>query len=119
MESITRISANKSGLATVTQDAVIRDLVRCGYINAADIADRFAGRDINPATDPVIVNDAGGIFTTAEFNDREFQKTASVMKMVIDGYAGAGTITMGGYDYHTGERTTGEARDLITARVLP
>ena len=27
-------------------------------------------------------------------------KTAAVMKMVIDGYAGAGTISMGGYDYH-------------------
>jgi len=118
MESITRISARKSGLATVTNDAVIRDLVRCGYINAADIADRFAGRDINPATDTAIVSDGGGIFTTAEFNDREFQKTASVMKMVIDGYAGAGTITMGGYDYHTGDRTTGEARDLRAGRCI-
>jgi len=119
MESITRISASKSGLTTVTQDAVIRDLVRCGYINAADIAERFAGRDINPATDTVIVNDATGIFTTNEFNnDGEFRKTASVMKMVIDGYAGAGTITMGGYDYHTGERATGEARDLRAGRCI-
>ncbi|MCF6364124.1 MAG: general secretion pathway protein GspF, partial [Gammaproteobacteria bacterium] len=43
---------------------------------------------------------------------REFQKTASVMKMVIDGHAGAGTIQMGGYDYHTGDRAVGEIRDL-------
>ena len=44
----------------------------------------------------------------AEYDgDREFQKTAAVMKMVIDGNAGAGTIQMGGYDYHTGERATG------------
>ena len=34
------------------------------------------------------------------------------MKMVINGFAGAGTITMGGYDYHTGDRITGELRDL-------
>ena len=40
------------------------------------------------------------------------------MKMVIDGYAGAGTITMGGYDYHTGDRTTGEARDLRAGRCI-
>jgi len=51
-------------------------------------------------------------------NDREFSKTASVMKMVVDGYAGAGTITMGGYDYHTGDRATGEARDLRAGRCM-
>ena len=30
------------------------------------------------------------------------------MKLVINGYAGAGTITMGGYDYHGQGRATGE-----------
>jgi hypothetical protein len=34
------------------------------------------------------------------------------MKMVVNGYAGAGTIEMGGFDYHTGDRSTGEGRDL-------
>ena len=33
------------------------------------------------------------------------------MKLVVNGYAGAGTITMGGFDYHTGDRSTGEQRD--------
>ncbi|MDH5369795.1 MAG: general secretion pathway protein GspF, partial [Gammaproteobacteria bacterium] len=46
------------------------------------------------------------------------RKTASVMKMVVNGYAGAGTITMGGYDYHTGNRTTGDARDLRAGRCI-
>jgi len=49
---------------------------------------------------------------------REYQKTASVMKMVIDGHAGAGSITMGGYDYHTGERGTGERRDLLAGECM-
>ncbi|HCX27336.1 MAG TPA: general secretion pathway protein GspF, partial [Cellvibrionales bacterium] len=48
----------------------------------------------------------------------EFRKTASVMKMVIDGFAGAGTITLGGYDYHTGDRATGEQRDLRAGRCM-
>jgi hypothetical protein len=34
------------------------------------------------------------------------------MKMVIDGNAAAGTIQMGGFDYHTGDRATGEMRDI-------
>ena len=130
MESIVRISDKKLGLVNTGldlnkvinngADLVVKDLVRCGYLNAADIADRFAGVDVDPANDVDIVGPAG-IFSGAEFtgSDRgEFQKTASVMKMVVDRHAGAGTITMGGYDYHTGDRSTGELRDLRAGRCI-
>ena len=67
---------------------------------------------LNPDVDPDIVG-AGGIFTPAEYaGNADFRKTAAVMKMVIDGNAGAGTIEMGGFDYHTGDRATGETRDF-------
>ena len=33
------------------------------------------------------------------------------MKLVIEGFAGAGCITMGGYDYHGGMRREGEQKD--------
>lgn len=121
MESIQRISARK--LAQVDTrlgtDAIVKDLVSCGYVKAADLADRFGNpATLNPAIDPEIVG-PGGIFTAAEFNgDAEFRKTASVMKMVINGFAGAGTITLGGYDYHTGDRATGELRDLRAGRCM-
>jgi hypothetical protein len=123
MESIARISRMKLDTVTpglgITADDVLRDLVECGYIKAADIADRFG----NPAAlsvteDPDIVGD-GGIFSLAEFNnDAEFRKTASIMKLVVNGYAGAGCVTIGGYDYHTGERGTGELRDLRAGRCI-
>ena len=32
------------------------------------------------------------------------------MKLVIDGNAAAGTIEMGGFDYHTGDRATARRR---------
>ncbi len=125
MESMARISHKKIRLGTVTpginvtKDEVIKDLLQCGYLKAADIAQRFAGVQVDPALDSNIVNDTNGIFTTAEFNgDGEFRKTASVMKMVIDGHAGAGCITMGGYDYHTGDRQVGENRDLRAGRCI-
>jgi len=121
MESIERISKAKldrvsTGLAT---DAVVKDLVRCGYVKAADIADRFGDpTTLDPSLDPEIVGPTG-IFTQNEFSgDAEFRMTASVMKMVINGFAGAGTITMGGYDYHTGDRATGELRDLHAGRCI-
>ncbi len=43
---------------------------------------------------------------------RDYQKTAAIMKLVIDGNAAAGTIEMGGFDYHSGDRMDGEARDF-------
>lgn len=128
MESMARITHKKLRLGatnpgTPTQDEVIKDLLQCGYIKSADLANRFAGRSIDPSEDTVIVdptdNRAGGIFGKTEFDgDSEFRKTASVMKMVIDGHAGAGCITMGGYDYHTGDRSTGENRDLRAGRCI-
>ncbi|MGB5473623.1 MAG: hypothetical protein WBQ78_09105, partial [Gammaproteobacteria bacterium] len=105
MESIERISKKKLDNVNtqVTADAVIKDLVQCGYVKSADIADRFGDpTTLDPAQDPDIVG-PGGIFTQNEFdNDSEFRKTASIMKMVVNGFAGAGTVTMGGFDYHTG-----------------
>lgn len=126
MESVARISHNKmqNVQTEVTRDAVIKDMVRCGYIKSADLVDRFGDPSaLNPDLDPDIVDPtatrATGIFSRAEYdNDAEFRKTAAVMKMVINGYAGAGTITMGGYDYHGQGRNTGEVRDLRAGRCM-
>lgn len=121
MESIYRISDKKLGqVSTGTpNDAVIKDMVRCGYVKSADLADRFGNpSSIDPLADADLVG-ATGVFSQAEFDgDGEFRKTASVAKLVVNGYAGAGTITMGGYDYHTGDRSTGEARDLRAGRCI-
>jgi hypothetical protein len=116
LESIYRISRERlnnnvdTGLP-IGQEAVVKDLVKCGYLKAADVADRFGNVQLDPGLDPLIVG-PGGIFTQAEFDgSSEFRKTASVMKLVIEGFAGAGCITMGGYDYHGGMRQEGEIKD--------
>ena len=41
-----------------------------------------------------------------------------MMKLVINGDAAAGTIQMGGFDYHTGDRATGEARDFNAGQCI-
>lgn len=121
MESIQRITDMKLNRVNtmVTADDVLKDLVSCGYVKAADLADRYGNpADLNPALDCNIVG-ANGVFSQMEFDsDSEFRKTASVMKLVVNGYAGAGTVTMGGYDYHTGDRATGELRDLRAGRCI-
>jgi hypothetical protein len=134
MEAIYRLSKDKmnhvsTGLnfpdpnrAPLTRDQVVEELVRCGYLDAAYVSEKFGNVVLDPATDPNIVG-ASGIFTAAEFTSgatdgNEFRKTASVMKMVIDGYAGAGCITMGGYDYHGGMRQEGETKDFRAGRCI-
>src|SRR5215471_1749684 len=120
LESIYRISAQKmdnnvnTGLLP-SADAVVKDLVNCGYLKAADVADRFGTVQLDPGKDALIVGPTG-IFSDAEWNSggtdqQEFRKTASIMKLVVEGFAGAGCITLGGYDYHDGTRQDGEVRD--------
>ena len=85
----------------------------CGYTKAAYTVDTYSSPGkVNASLDPNVVGPSG-IFNETEFAaNSDYQKTASVMKLVIDGNAAAGTIEMDGFDYHTGDRATGEARDL-------
>ncbi len=128
MESVANISDSKlSRVDTLlSNDEAVRQKMSCTYVENASLADQFPNASIlDPASDPDIVGGADSIFSADEFlNDREFQKTASVMKLVIDSpnngypYAGAGTIAMGGYDYHGGGRSTGEVRDYRAGRCM-
>jgi hypothetical protein len=130
LESMTRLSHAKANLAqtklAAQQEADVRKLVRCGYLKSTYLADRFRTPSaLNPNLDPHIVAQAsqpGGItpiFSAAEYNaDGEFRKAAAIMKMVINGYAGAGTVTMGGYDYHGQGRNTGENRNFRAGRCI-
>ena len=67
--------------------------MNCGYVKAADVADRFGNpSSLNPDKDPDIVGPAG-IFTQAEYDGRTTSsaRRRPIMKMVVEGYAGAGT----------------------------
>jgi len=129
LESVYRISAAKMDDPQVTTgisaDAVLKDLIKCGYLKAADVADQFGSINLDPEADSVIFSatDPTAIFNDQDWNggganQSEFRKTASVMKLVIDGYAGAGCITMGGYDYHGGMRQEGEVKDFRAGRCM-
>jgi hypothetical protein len=113
LESIDRISRDKAQLLStgVSYDAALKQQIECTYVRTADQVDRLGDPTaFDPSIDPNVTaafSAVGGISA-----DNEFSKTASVMKLVIDGMAGAGTIQMGGFDYHTGDRSTGEARDF-------
>jgi hypothetical protein len=121
LESMKRISdAKYAAVSAYPTDAGLNSaaigstgIEACGYTKAAYIVDKYNSPSaVNPDVDPNIVGPSG-IFNTTEYQSNgSYQTTAAVMKLVIDGNAAAGTIQMGGFDYHTGDRATGEARDL-------
>jgi hypothetical protein len=123
LESMKRISDAKYPLvqaypANSTLDAAAKQIQTCGYTKAAFVVNKYSASPVDPASDPKVVGSTG-IFTTAEFNSNsDYQKTAAVMKLVIDGNAAAGTIEMGGFDYHTGDRATGETRDFTLGNCI-
>lgn len=111
-----------------------RDNIKCEILKSVDATDKFGASSPDPTLDPVINGGTAGgttyapIFADGINTSGEYLKTASVMKLVIGTtdnsqdlskrYAAAGTITMGGYDYHTGDRTTGEMRDERAGRCI-
>src|SRR5271168_1039967 len=124
LESMKRISdakyntvtayANNTALNTAALgNGTTPGVTGCGYTKAAYTVDTYSNPgSVDSSKDPNVVGPSG-IFTAAEFQaNSDYQKTASIMKLVIDGNAAAGTIEMDGFDYHTGDRATGEARDL-------
>jgi hypothetical protein len=101
-------------------DTTLKNQVRCQFAKSAYTADAFGNpAALDPTQDPLIVGGSSPIFTAAEINSNsDAAATATVMKLVIDGYAGAGTIAMGGFDYHDGTRATGETRNFQAGQMI-
>lgn len=122
LESIERISGGTDPNAfggklgqvnMLTRDTAIKTALRCGYVKSADLVNTFGNpATLNPNLDTNIVG-SSGIFSQAEYAaSSDYQTTGAIMKMVINGFAGAGTIEMGGFDYHGQGRATGEDRNF-------
>ncbi|WP_455375122.1 hypothetical protein [Kaarinaea lacus] len=121
MESIERLSKAKLGIdggaGSVNATDVVKDLMHCGYLKTtANVTDFGNPAALDPFQDPDVTGLLGAGLTvdglTANLTDGFYEKVASVMKLCIDGRAGAGTIEQGGFDYHNGTRATGERNDL-------
>jgi len=100
-------------------DAVLKSQVLCGYTKSAALVDTFGSPSaLNPDADTNIVGAANSIFTATDYQDPNVVMTAAVMKMVVNGFAGAGTISLNGFDYHDGTRATGETRNFAAGVLI-
>ncbi|MBT3583889.1 MAG: general secretion pathway protein GspF [Halobacteriovoraceae bacterium] len=113
LKSIENLS--ESRIASFAQQSLpdqVKDLIRCGYVGTNDLISKFTAQAIDPSLDNAVLQAFDNL------GDGDQRKTATIAKMVIDGYIGAGTVEKGGYDYHNGTRATGENRDFDAGELI-
>jgi hypothetical protein len=117
MQAVERLSQQK--VARLGEEQIVKDLLLCAYSQSTELVARYGDPGIlDPLRDADIAGLDTSIFTATELERSEFRKAASVMKLVVNGFAGAGTIELGGYDYHDSTRATGERKDFAAGQVM-
>ena len=108
-----------TGSANAAADAQMKDQIRCAYVKTAYTSDQnITASSLNPDLDANI-NGSSGIFTTAAYQaNSDIRATAAVMKLVVNGFAAAGTVTLGGCDYHDSTRATGEMKNFHVGQCI-
>jgi hypothetical protein len=102
-------------VAKLAETDLVKALIDCSYQETTELVGRFGDpNQLDPTQDPQLT----AILSPAELSQSEFRKTASVMKLVLAGFAGAGTIELGGYDYHDGTRASGERKDELAGQAI-
>ncbi|MEO0996414.1 MAG: hypothetical protein AAFX58_02740 [Pseudomonadota bacterium] len=102
-------------LGKITELQASKDLVKCGFDKtAATFNTVVSPDDLNPELDPILQ----GIFPGGQLDDRDFRKAAAAMKVVVNGYAGAGTIEYGGRDYHQDPRPETDGKDFVVGQAI-
>lgn len=93
----------------------IKALIGCAFSQTNEQISKFTSTAVssNQADDAVIFNNFAKI-TNQGVRDR----ARPITKLVLDGYLGAGTILLGGYDYHDGSRASGDARDFELGQLI-
>jgi len=113
IKSIEKLSESKiRQLSNKSLPDQIKDLMSCGYIQSKDILTKFSTTNIDASMDAQVRT------TFNDLNNGNQRKFATMAKLILDGYIGVGTVEMGGFDYHTNERATGEARDLELGNLI-
>ncbi len=93
----------------------IKELIGCSFSQTNEQLSKFSATAVSSAQvdDPVIFNTFANI-TNQNIRDR----SRPIVKLVLDGYIGAGTIVLGGYDYHDGTRASGDVRDFELGQLI-
>lgn len=102
-------------LGKVNAEEATTALVQCGYDKTVATYDTtVVPQDLDPDADTNLQS----IFPNGELSQGDFRKAAAAMKIVINGYGGAGTIEYGGRDYHQNPRADTDRKDFVVGQVI-
>ncbi|MGI9237158.1 MAG: hypothetical protein ACR2QZ_07155 [Woeseiaceae bacterium] len=102
-------------LGKIDEQQATKELLQCGYDkSAATFNTVVTPQDLDPEADPVLQS----IFPNGQLNEGNFRKAAAAMKVVVNGYGGAGTIEYGGRDYHQDPRPETDGKDFVIGQVI-
>jgi hypothetical protein len=89
--------------------------MQCGYDKStAAFNTVVTPQDLDPEADTILQ----GIFPNGQLTDGNFRKAAAAMKVVVNGYGGAGTIEFGGRDYHQDPRQETDGKDFEVGQAI-
>ena len=102
-------------LGSIDEVAATEALLQCGFDKTtATFNTTITPQDLDPNAD----TDLQAIFPNGELNQGDFRKAAAAMKVVVNGYGGAGTIEYGGRDYHQDPRPETDGKDFVIGQVI-
>jgi hypothetical protein len=103
-------------LGKINEVQATKDLVQCGFTKTtAALNTAITPASLDPNADPILQ----AIFPGTELTQNgDFRKAAVAMKVVINGYGGAGTIEYGGRDYHQNPRPETDTKDFVIGQVI-
>lgn len=90
----------------------LKQVAECGFDTSRYTEGSFNAASIDPAQD----SDISAVY--GPLNNSARREEASMVKAVVDGLVGVGTLEMGGYDYHGQSRESQDGRDLNVGRVI-
>jgi hypothetical protein len=91
----------------------IKQIVSCGFNGTADQVKTFTPNAVDPALDTIITNNFNKITDAGTRN-----ASAPIVKLALDGFIGAATIQLGGFDYHNNTRTSGDSDDRRLGQLI-
>lgn len=91
----------------------IKELIGCSFNQTNEQLAKLSVNQVSADNDAQATTVFNKITNTGVRN-----KSKAIVKLVLDGYIGAGTIVLGGYDYHNNTRASGDVRDFELGQVM-
>lgn len=113
LAAIQKLNSQQFGRSAAVLSPQATDILNCAATAASGMLAKFSPAVLDPTQDPLIAS----LYTN--FNsDAEERALACISHLLFNGYTGAGTVSLGGFDYHDGTAATRETKNLKLGRLI-